>query len=126
MNIAKIDELVQTHLNARFQQLGSKNKLSVQLTGRGDWFFEEVDHWNYQAAIQATEKVWGVTPNITSEGGRYAVSTRESYLSPTVLKSCQAFPSLSTSRRSLIAMLFYCPSAERMIILTQKTASVFL
>uniref|UniRef100_A0A8H7N0Z0 Peptidase M20 dimerisation domain-containing protein n=1 Tax=Bionectria ochroleuca TaxID=29856 RepID=A0A8H7N0Z0_BIOOC len=59
MNIAKIDELVQTHLKARFQQLGSKNKLSVQLTGRGDWFFEEVDHWNYQAAIQATEKVWG-------------------------------------------------------------------
>jgi Cys-Gly metallodipeptidase DUG1 len=77
MNIAKIDELVQAHLKARFQQLGSKNKLSVQLTGRGDWFFEEVDHWNYQAAIQATEKVWGVTPNITSEGGRYAVSTRE-------------------------------------------------
>jgi hypothetical protein len=37
---------------------------------QSDWFYEDVDHWNYQAAIKAIERTWDVTPRITCEGGR--------------------------------------------------------
>ncbi|TEA21628.1 Cys-Gly metallodipeptidase dug1 [Colletotrichum sidae] len=69
MKAQDIDKLVQKHIRARFDSLGSKNDLEINCVAAADWFYESADHWNYKAAIQATQNVWGVNPALTCEGG---------------------------------------------------------
>ncbi|KAJ4169103.1 hypothetical protein NW754_011035 [Fusarium falciforme] len=70
MEAIEVDALVRQHIESRFEQLQSKNDLDIECVHQSDWFYEDVNHWNYQAAIKAIERTWGVTPPITCEGGR--------------------------------------------------------
>lgn len=70
MTSQNIDRLVRNHVETRFRQLRSKNLMEISCVHQSDWFFEDSDHWNYQAAMKATEVIWGIKPDIVCEGGR--------------------------------------------------------
>ncbi|WAO91647.1 M20-dimer domain-containing protein [Fusarium falciforme] len=74
MEASEVDALVRQHIEARFKQLQSKNELDIVCVHQSDWFYEDVDHWNYQAAIKAIEQTWDVTPPITCEGGSIPIA----------------------------------------------------
>ncbi|KAI8291799.1 Cys-Gly metallodipeptidase dug1 [Colletotrichum sp. SAR11_57] len=74
MKSQDIDKLVQKHIREKFESLGSKNELDINCADQSDWFYESADHWNYQAAIQATQNVWGVDPVLTCEGGSIPIA----------------------------------------------------
>ena len=50
-----VDPLVISYLKSEFAKLGSKNKLSVESLHGGKPWVEDPNHWNYVAAIKATE-----------------------------------------------------------------------
>ncbi|KAI9172901.1 hypothetical protein H9P43_007032 [Blastocladiella emersonii ATCC 22665] len=64
---------VTAHLEAEFAKLGSKNTLKVEALHGGKAWVGDINHWNFVAAIKATEKVHGVTPDLTREGGSIPV-----------------------------------------------------
>lgn len=70
MEASEVDRLVRKHIEHRFAQLGSKNDMTLNCVHQSDWFFEDSEHWNYQAAINATKATWNVNPSVTCEGGR--------------------------------------------------------
>ncbi|KAK9897904.1 CNDP dipeptidase [Cystobasidium minutum MCA 4210] len=57
------------YLEAEFAKLGSKNTLTVETLSGGKPWVSDVNHWNYQCGIKATEKVYNQTPDLTREGG---------------------------------------------------------
>jgi Cys-Gly metallodipeptidase DUG1 len=67
-----VDELVFKFVKEEFAKLGSKNTLEVSLQHSGKWWVANPKHWNYSAASKAAEHVWGVKPDLTREGGRFA------------------------------------------------------
>ena len=66
----KLDQLVFKYVKDVFSKLGSKNSLNVQLVHAGPWWVASPKHWNFEAASKAVEKVFGVRPDMTREGGR--------------------------------------------------------
>lgn len=66
-------ELVKDYVNKEFAKLGSKNKMSIEGEGGAPWYADP-NHWNYVAASKATEKVYGVLPDLTREGGSIPVA----------------------------------------------------
>lgn len=40
----------------------------------GKPWYADPNHWNYAAATKATEKIYGVTPDLTREGGSIPVA----------------------------------------------------
>ncbi|KAI8716293.1 M20-dimer domain-containing protein [Fusarium sp. LHS14.1] len=74
MEASEVDALVRQHIEAKFRQLQSNNELEIDCVHQSDWFYEDVDHWNYQAAIKAIERTWGLTPPITCEGGSIPIA----------------------------------------------------
>lgn len=71
MESDKVDEAVFKHVRSEFQKFGSKNKLNVSLQHAGPWWVASPKHWNFSAAGKAVQKVFGVAPDLTREGGRY-------------------------------------------------------
>lgn len=71
MESNKVDEAVFKHVRSEFKKLGSKNKLNVSLQHAGPWWVASPKHWNFSAAGKAVQKVFGVEPDLTREGGRY-------------------------------------------------------
>ncbi|KAI9800697.1 MAG: Cys-Gly metallodipeptidase [Sarcosagium campestre] len=74
MEPAAVTALVQKHLAAEFAKLGSKNTLDVSLQHDGRWWVASPKHWNFSAAGKAVERVWGVKPDLTREGGSIPVT----------------------------------------------------
>ncbi|KAL4962794.1 CNDP dipeptidase [Aspergillus stella-maris] len=74
MQVTTVDQLPRRHIATQFENLGSQNSLSLECAHQSDWFFEDTDHWNYQAARNATEEVWGVAPDLACEGGSIPVA----------------------------------------------------
>jgi len=70
MEIDKTNELVYQYVREQFKKLGSKNTLNVFAQHTGNWWVASPKHWNFKAAAKATERVWGVEPDFTREGGR--------------------------------------------------------
>jgi Cys-Gly metallodipeptidase DUG1 len=70
----QVDKLVFEYVEKVFKSLGSKNKMKVYLQHSGMWWRASPDHWNFTAAAKATEKVWGVKPDLTREGGSIPVT----------------------------------------------------
>ncbi|KAJ2515048.1 hypothetical protein GGI11_003738 [Coemansia sp. RSA 2049] len=86
MDPARVAELVTKHLNSEFAKLGSKNVMRVIETHGGRWWYSSPDHPNFLAASAATEKVYGVKPDLTREGGSIPVTlTFEENLNVNVL-----------------------------------------
>lgn len=66
-------KLVQDYVNQEFAKLKSKNKMTIEGSGGAPWYADP-NHWNYVAAAKATEKVYGVMPDLTREGGSIPVA----------------------------------------------------
>ena len=73
MESDKVDQCVFKYVNEEFQKLGSKNKCEVTLQHAGNWWVASPKHWNFSAAGKAVERVFGVKPDLTREGGRYVL-----------------------------------------------------
>ncbi|KAI1091887.1 Cys-Gly metallodipeptidase dug1 [Rostrohypoxylon terebratum] len=74
MEIEKTNELVYKYVKEVFAKLGSKNSLKVYAQHCGKWWVASPNHWNFRAASKATERVWGVQPDFTREGGSIPVT----------------------------------------------------
>lgn len=70
MKSEKVDECVYKYVAEQFRKLGSKNKCEVKLQHSGNWWVASPKHWNFSAAGKAVERVFGVKPDLTREGGR--------------------------------------------------------
>ncbi|TPX06831.1 uncharacterized protein E0L32_002327 [Thyridium curvatum] len=74
MEIDKTNELVYKYVKDVFAKLGSKNTLKVDALHTGNWWVASPKHWNFSAAAKAVERVWGVEPDFTREGGSIPVT----------------------------------------------------
>ena len=74
MEPPEVDKLVYAHVDKVFKQLNSKNSLKCYLQHSGKWWVASPKHWNFTAAAKAVEKVWGVKPDLTREGGSIPVT----------------------------------------------------
>ena len=74
MEPADVDELVFKYVNDVFAKLKTKNKLNVSLQHAGKWWVASPNHPNFTAAAKAVERVWGVKPDLTREGGSIPVT----------------------------------------------------
>jgi Cys-Gly metallodipeptidase DUG1 len=70
MEIDATNELVYKYVNEQFAKLKSKNSMKVYAQHTGKWWVASPNHWNFSAAAKAVERVWGVKPDFTREGGR--------------------------------------------------------
>ncbi|TDL20649.1 CNDP dipeptidase [Rickenella mellea] len=71
---ANVDPLVIAYIQSEFAKLNSKNKLSIENIHGGKPWLADPNHWNYVAAIKATEAVYKQTPDLTREGGSIPVT----------------------------------------------------
>ncbi|KAL8831436.1 MAG: hypothetical protein Q9191_000880, partial [Dirinaria sp. TL-2023a] len=69
MESEKVDQCVFKYVHDEFRKLRSKNKCEVQLLHSGNWWVASPQHWNFSAAGKAVERVFGVKPDLTREGG---------------------------------------------------------
>ena len=76
MEIERVNQLVYDHVGKAFKKLGSKNTMKVWCQHAGKWWVASPKHWNFSAAAKAAEKVFGVKPDLTREGGRSVPSFR--------------------------------------------------
>ena len=74
MESDKVDSFVFKYVKSEFEKLGSKNTVNVELIHAGNWWVASPKHWNYTAAGRAVEKVFGVQPDLTREGGSIPVT----------------------------------------------------
>jgi len=74
MQPEQVDKLVFAHVEKVFAELKSKNKCKCNLQHSGKWWVASPKHWNFTAAAKAVEKVWGVQPDMTREGGSIPVT----------------------------------------------------
>ena len=73
MEVDEVDHLVFKYVDEQFKKLGSKNTMHCTLEYTGKWWVASPKHWNFTAASKAVEKVWGVKPDLTREGGRFVL-----------------------------------------------------
>lgn len=86
MESEKVNDAVYSYVDAEFKKLGSKNSMKVHCQHDGRWWVASPKHWNFTAAGKAVEKVWGVKPDLTREGGSIPVTlTFEEKLGKNVL-----------------------------------------
>ncbi|KAI0693706.1 CNDP dipeptidase [Cerioporus squamosus] len=69
-----VDSLVTNYVEHEFAKLNSKNKLKIENLHNGRPWMADYKHWNYEAAIRATEAVYKRTPDLTREGGSIPVT----------------------------------------------------
>jgi Cys-Gly metallodipeptidase DUG1 len=74
MEIDEVTKLVEKHVNAEWAKLKSKNKFTFNVLHCGKWWVEDFNHPNYTAAAKAVERVFGVKPDMTREGGSIPVT----------------------------------------------------
>ncbi|KAI1806776.1 hypothetical protein F4811DRAFT_509163 [Daldinia bambusicola] len=74
MEIDKVNEIVAKHVRDTFATFGSKNTLKVYPIHTGNWWAASPNHWNFRAASKAVERVWGVQPDFTREGGSIPIT----------------------------------------------------
>ncbi|CAN8105884.1 unnamed protein product [Discula destructiva] len=74
MDIDTTNECVAKFVKEQFAKLGSKNTLKVYPQHTGKWWVASPKHWNFSAAAKAVERVWGVAPDFTREGGSIPVT----------------------------------------------------
>ncbi|KAI4629509.1 Cys-Gly metallodipeptidase [Alternaria ethzedia] len=74
MEIDPVTKLVEKHVNDEFAKLKSKNTMKFSVVHCGKWWVEDPNHPNYTAAAKAVERVFGVKPDMTREGGSIPVT----------------------------------------------------
>ena len=88
MGIEQVNALVYAHVQKTFDQLGSKNSMKVWCQHAGKWWVASPKHWNFEAAKKAAQRVFGVEPDLTREGGRSVVDQSTRPLSPLSFPVC--------------------------------------
>lgn len=70
-----VSDLVVDYVNKEWAKIGSKNKMEIEGDPNGGkpWYADP-NHWNYAAATKATERIYGVKPDLTREGGSIPVA----------------------------------------------------
>ncbi|KAJ7920592.1 hypothetical protein B0H13DRAFT_2230755 [Mycena leptocephala] len=71
---AAVEPLVVQYLQSEFAKLGSKNRMEIEMLHSGKPWVADWKHWNYTAAIKATEAIYSKTPDLTREGGSIPVT----------------------------------------------------
>lgn len=74
MEIDVVTELVKKHVDAEFGKLKTKNTMKFNIVHCGKWWVEDPNHPNYTGAAKAVERVYGVKPDMTREGGSIPVT----------------------------------------------------
>ncbi|KHN94278.1 glutamate carboxypeptidase [Metarhizium album ARSEF 1941] len=74
MDIDTTNKCVYQYVEEQFAKLKSKNTMKVYAQHTGKWWAASPKHWNFSAAAKATERVWGVQPDFTREGGSIPVT----------------------------------------------------
>lgn len=74
MTPEKVNELVSQYVQTEWEKLGSKNTLRIEAEHGGKPWLADPNHWNYEAAARAVERVYGVKPDYTREGGSIPVA----------------------------------------------------
>jgi Cys-Gly metallodipeptidase DUG1 len=74
MEIDEVNKLVYDYINSEYAKLNSKNTLKVSCQHAGKWWVASPKHWNFTAAGKAVERVWGIKPDLTREGGSIPVT----------------------------------------------------
>ncbi|WFD36739.1 hypothetical protein MCUN1_003626 [Malassezia cuniculi] len=81
MDGQKVIDAVKAYVEDEFKKLGSRNTIEFKHDSPGlPWVADPnvsaqaYQHWNYEAAFRATEKVYGVRPDLTREGGSIPIT----------------------------------------------------
>lgn len=70
-----IERLVTDHLQSEFDKLGSPNKFTISMIHGAKAWLSDTNHPNYEAASRAIQKVHGIIPDYTREGGSIPITT---------------------------------------------------
>jgi Cys-Gly metallodipeptidase DUG1 len=70
----EIAKLTYKFVEQEFAKLKSKNTMTILNDHAGKWWVADVNNWNFRAASNATEKVHGIKPDLTREGGSIPVT----------------------------------------------------
>jgi nonspecific dipeptidase len=70
-----IEQCVTNHLNDVFSSLGSPNAMKVTMLHGAKAWLSDPKHPNFEAAARATQKVYGLLPDYTREGGSIPITT---------------------------------------------------
>jgi Cys-Gly metallodipeptidase DUG1 len=70
----EVEKMVFKHVKSEFQKLNSKNKMEIENLHGGKPWVADHKHWNYEAAIKATEAVYNCKPDLFREGGSIPVT----------------------------------------------------
>ena len=70
----EITRLVTEFMHSEFKKLGSKNTMKISCDHAGKWWVADFDNYSFKAASTATEKVYGIKPDLTREGGSIPVT----------------------------------------------------
>ena len=71
----RIAKVIKEHLEVEFAKLDSPNQLEVTMIHGAKAWLSSPKHPNYEAAAAATEKVYGVAPDYTREGGSIPITS---------------------------------------------------
>lgn len=71
----EIERLVTTHLEEKFRELKSPNKMSIEMIHGAVAWLSDPKHPNYEAAAKAIEEVYGSRPDYTREGGSIPITS---------------------------------------------------
>ncbi|KAH8597980.1 putative glutamate carboxypeptidase [Bisporella sp. PMI_857] len=74
IDLSAVTKIVKEHLDAVYRKLKTKNIMKVECLGSEPGWESDPLHWNYDAASKAIEKVWGVKPDYTREGGTIPIT----------------------------------------------------
>ncbi|KAI9881465.1 MAG: hypothetical protein M1830_000027 [Pleopsidium flavum] len=74
MESEDVNRLVDQYVKDEFAKLKSKNTMDISLQHAGKWWVASPKHWNFSAAGKAVERVFGVKPDLTREGGSIPVT----------------------------------------------------
>mmetsp|Transcript_10551 Transcript_10551/g.15390 ORF Transcript_10551/g.15390 Transcript_10551/m.15390 type:complete len:167 (+) Transcript_10551:74-574(+) len=71
----KVEKQTKAYLAKVFEKLGSPNKLKVEMVHSAKAWLSSTTHPNYGAAAKAIERVYGVEPDFTREGGSIPITS---------------------------------------------------
>lgn len=70
----KIEKCVIDHIENKWKQRNSPNKMKITLNGGGSPWSEDFTHPHYQAGVKATQYVYNVEPDLIREGGSIPIT----------------------------------------------------
>ena len=71
----RIERVVRTHLEKKFKEMGSPNKMTISMIHGAKAWLSDPKHPNYDAAARAVQKVYGQLPDYTREGGSIPITS---------------------------------------------------